>query len=132
MAEFAIIVRRRDSGKAEAFVIDFKEGAAGFTKWVKQLPDDFELVDAGGQFTTGGGVLPAPLYQMHTKANAFAFFMGESTYMAAWKLTDSQWYFMKADLEESQKEEGRIGRPANPIRPLQTWRMWAKKQGAII
>jgi hypothetical protein len=129
--EHVILVRRKNSGDPEAWVVEFQTGIKGFLEWVKSLDDEFLPIDAGGRWVLPAG-FPEKVYETDSQANTFAFGFGIQAHLAAWKLTDMQWFYLKNALTEREQVEGRVGRRANPVRQLQTWRGWAKKAGAVI
>lgn len=89
------------------------------------------LVDSGGRHKKVGEDLWT--YEPTSDANVVAIFMqaGRSSYQYSWKTDDMGWTYMKSTIADQDRSTiGRGGRPRKLVQPLQTWRKWAKKDGA--
>lgn len=126
----AIVVHQSEVQNPEVVLIEFPEGYAGFNRLVTAMDDHVKRVDVGGKWVQPPG-FPAVLYESETECNTIMYLLGNRPQVVGWSLNEMSWLLLKS-IAEKQKRENGLGRPASLIRPLQTWRKWTKKAGAII
>jgi hypothetical protein len=123
----AVITRQMDLGDLEVVAVHFAD-LSEFTKWVGSLPKEVKKVDTGGKVVKMGDI---ESYDPESKANTIAVFYGTRTMVYSWNISDMAWSYMKTKAAERPQEK-KQGRPPKLVQPLQTWRKWSKKDGAVL
>jgi len=126
-----IVTHMGVDGRYEVIAMEFLKGLAGFTQWAEALPKAITRVESGGRNETVGDLVS---YNTISAGNTVAVSMqpGGVTRQYSWEADEMGWNYMKSLVADQDRSTVTHGRPPKLVQPLQTWKKWAKKDGAIL